>query len=330
MHGVLATTFPESALLPVVEGHLARVVRAFEAEVESRHAPVLKLCRHVERYRGKMLRPTLAIVSGLAVGGQRAVGARHEVIGAVLEMIHMATLVHDDLLDEAEVRRGGATVNAAYGDEAAILLGDYLFSSSFHLCASLGDASLCVTLGSVASDLCAGELLQQEARERVDLREEELTEILRLKTGVLIGAAAELGAREAGGNASVVEALRIFGTRLGIAFQEQDDILDLMGDEERVGKSVGRDLAKGKLTMPVVLARATLSGRDRDQLDAAIRAHDGCAVREAVVRSGGLLRAQQRAEASVDDARAELAALPASDARDLLDAMALAVVRRER
>ncbi|MDA0803407.1 MAG: polyprenyl synthetase family protein [Planctomycetota bacterium] len=328
--GIPAGTLPDSSLHPFIAERLRGVVREFEAELSSPHAPVSRLCRHVERYRGKMLRPTIAIVSGVAAGGSHAVGARHERLGAVLELIHMATLVHDDILDDADVRRGGATVNAEHGVEAAVLLGDYLISSAFHLCSRIGTPSLNEELGRVTSDLCAGELLQQAARDRLDLSEPELEQILRLKTGVLIGAAARTGAREAGASDGVVEAMDRFGTGVGIAFQMQDDVLDLVGSEEAVGKSVGRDLAKGKLTMPVVFARARASNADRASLDRAIQSHDGGATLELVKRSGGLEAARQLATDHVERARAELGRLPASEARDLLDAMALEAIQRTR
>ncbi len=319
-----------SSLQPFIEERLGGVIREFEEELASPHAPVERLCRHVERFRGKMLRPTLAIVSGMAAGGQEVVGARHERLGAVLELIHMATLVHDDILDEADVRRGGKSVNAEHGLDAAVLLGDYLISSAFHLCSRLGESVLNEELGLVTSELCAGELLQQDARDRLDLSEQELVEILRLKTGVLIGAAARIGAREAGAIPAVVRAMDSFGSTIGIAFQMQDDVLDLLGSEADVGKSVGRDLAKGKLTLPVVLARAMAMGEDRASLDEAIRAHDGGAVREVVMATGAIVSARERAAAFVESARKHLEVLNPSEARDVLDAMAVAVISRTR
>ncbi len=323
-------SFPATSLQPLIEERLVGVIREFEEELASPHPPVARLCRHVERYRGKMLRPTLAIVSGLAAGGAAAVGSRHERLGAVLELIHMATLVHDDILDEADVRRGGRTVNAEHGLDAAVLLGDYLISSAFHLCSRLGDPSLNEELGRVTGELCAGELLQQEARDRLDLPEGELVEILRLKTGVLIGAAARTGAREAGGSPTVVRAMEAFGSAIGIAFQMQDDVLDLLGTEADVGKSVGRDLAKGKLTLPLVLARELSGPQGRANLDDAVRAHDAMTVRRLVAATGALEAARDRAAAFVESARLQLRELEPSDAREVLEAMAAAVISRSR
>jgi octaprenyl-diphosphate synthase len=305
---------------------LAEVGRAFERQLASDLPPVNTLCRHVERYRGKMLRPTMVFLCGQAFG---PVGERHVIVAATCEMIHMATLVHDDVLDDAQVRRKGLTVNRLRGNEVAVMLGDYLISNAFHLCSRAGDPGLNLRLGEVTNTLCEGELVQLSHREDLSLDERTYFEIVRRKTAVLIGACCELGARLSGAPEESVVALRRFGEGLGIAFQVQDDLLDLSGREDVVGKSLGRDLEKGKLTLPVIIHLARGTPAQRERTIAAIRARDGAALLAELTAAGALAEARSRAMAMVDAARKELALVPACPARDALDAAALAIVQRD-
>jgi len=305
---------------------LAEVGKAFERQLASDLPPVNTLCRHVERYRGKMLRPTMVFLCGQAFG---PVGERHVIVAATCEMIHMATLVHDDVLDEAEVRRKGHTVNHLRGNEVAVMLGDYLISNAFHLCSRAGDPALNLRLGEVTNTLCEGELVQLSHREDLSLDERTYFEIVRRKTAVLIGACCELGAQLSGAPADAVAALRRFGEGIGVAFQIQDDLLDLEGRQDVVGKSLGRDLEKGKLTLPVIIHLAQASGEVRERTISAIRARDGAALLAELTASGSLVAARSRAVELVAAARAELRHVPAGVSRDALDAAAMAIVHRD-
>ncbi len=305
---------------------LAEVGKAFERQLASDLPPVNTLCRHVERYRGKMLRPTMVFLCGQAFG---PVGERHVIVAATCEMIHMATLVHDDVLDEAEVRRKGHTVNHLRGNEVAVMLGDYLISNAFHLCSRAGDPVLNLRLGEVTNTLCEGELVQLSHREDLSLDERTYFEIVRRKTAVLIGACCELGAQLSGAPADAVAALRRFGEGIGVAFQIQDDLLDLEGRQDVVGKSLGRDLEKGKLTLPVIIHLAQASGEVRERTIEAIRARDGAALLAELTASGSLAAARSRAVELVAAARTELRHVPAGVSRDALDAAALAIVHRD-
>ena len=305
---------------------LAEVGKAFERQLASDLPPVNTLCRHVERYRGKMLRPTMVFLCGQAFG---PVGERHVIVAATCEMIHMATLVHDDVLDEAEVRRKGHTVNHLRGNEVAVMLGDYLISNAFHLCSRAGDPALNLRLGEVTNTLCEGELVQLSHREDLSLDERTYFEIVRRKTAVLIGACCELGAQLSGAPADAVAALRRFGEGIGVAFQIQDDLLDLEGRQDVVGKSLGRDLEKGKLTLPVIIHLAQASGEVRERTIEAIRARDGVALLAELTASGSLAAARSRAVDLVAAARTELRHVPAGLSRDALDAAAMAIVHRD-
>ena len=279
----MTRAFPDTALAADIAAGLARVETLFEQQLSSDFPAVNDLCRHVERYRGKMLRPTLVIVTGLAFTRDgEAIRPEHDIIAATVEMIHMATLVHDDVLDEAEIRRRGETVNFLRGNETAVMLGDYLISNAFHLCSRADDPALNLRLGEVTNTLCEGELVQLSRRHDLSLDANTYFEIVRRKTAVLVGAACELGTRLAGGNTEETAAMRAFGEHLGVAFQIQDDLLDLMGDEATVGKSVGRDLEKGKLTLPMILHIANTRDAARQEALRAIAAKDGAALRAAL------------------------------------------------
>ena len=329
-----AAALTDHPLAPLLAERLEAVGRIFETALVSDVPVVNALCRHVERYRGKMLRPTLVIVSGLAArGAARGADAeapmeRHDTLAAVVEMIHMATLVHDDVLDEADLRRGGATINSLRGNETAVMLGDYLISSAFRLCSTLGDSNLNLALGETTNALCAGEILQLSHRGDMALAESTYFDIVRGKTAVLVGASCRLGARLAGAPEPVCESLGAFGEELGIAFQIQDDVLDLVGDQQVVGKTLGIDLRKGKLTLPMVMHLADCDAVTRTRTLELIRHVDAIAVRDMMERSGAIARARTRATRMVASAKSRLDALPSSAARDLLHLMADAVVDR--
>ncbi len=317
---------------------LEDVVHVFDNQLASELPAVDRLCRHVENYRGKMLRPTLVLLSGLAAAGgdpRRAaasgVDRRHVVVGAVVEMIHMATLVHDDVLDDAEVRRRGDTVNHLWGNEAAVMLGDYLISNSFHLCSKLNDPAINLALGEVTNTLCAGELIQLHHRDDLSLDEPTYFTVVERKTASLIAECCRLGVQLARpDDPGLADAMHEFGRILGVAFQIQDDLLDLTGEEDVVGKSLGRDLEKGKLTLPVIRHLAAVDADARGETLRAIRDRDHEALGAALEHSGAIDSARAAATDLVASAKELLPKLPESAARDLLDLMADAVVQRRR
>ncbi len=344
----------ERTLTPAVEeavrAGLERVRARFEAHLASELPPVTALCRHIERYRGKMLRPTLVLAWGLATHRPpldahhlaRAWTDRHIALGAVCEMIHMATLVHDDVLDEADTRRRGQTVNHLRGNETAVMLGDYLLGAAYHLCSTLDWVEASLLIGQTSVAMCAGELLQLHHRDDYSLDEPTYFEIVERKTAALIGAAARLGAMCSGADAGTCDAAQRFGTHLGVAFQVQDDLLDLTGREATVGKSVGKDLEKGKLTLPLIhhLDAVAPSRRGRSLLlveratgreasaSPAERADAVRALVAALEESGSAEWARAQAARRIAHAKHELAVLPGGPARDLLEYIADAALDR--
>lgn len=334
MHALL--DIPER-LLPVQEfltDRMIEVEQRFDTQLASDLPPVSALCTHIERYHGKMLRPTLVLLCGLATGpGSLALGADHITLAAVTEMVHMATLVHDDVLDGADTRRRGLTVNKLRGNEAAVILGDYLIASSYHLCSQTGSADAALVIGRASMEMCAGELLQLHNRDNLSIDETTYEEIVRRKTGALIGAACRLGAMASGASAAVCDDLDAFGISLGAAFQIQDDLLDLTGRERVVGKSVGLDPKNGKLTLPVIhhLLEASTAQRLATValLDRLARsAPDAEELATALEATGSIEFARDEAGRRVEDACTRLGALPGSDAKELLTLLTRAVVDR--
>jgi len=334
------------ALIPVrqvLAGAIARVESVFETELDSELPPVNRLCRHVERYRGKMLRPTLVLLCGLAAHEQQGDGAdaerlaahlndHHVTVAAVCEMVHMATLVHDDVLDEAGTRRRGDTVNRLHGNEAAVILGDYLIASAYRLCSTV-DTGTALAIGRASQVMCSGELLQLHHRGDFSLDEPTYFEIVERKTAALIGASCELGARHSGAAPERRCAFETYGLRVGTAFQIQDDVLDLAGDESVVGKPLGQDARKGKLTLPVIHHLRTAPGAARGRTlrlleRAALGAAPGAELVAALAETDSMRYASGVARGLITEARAALSGIPQSPALTMLEAMADAVIER--
>jgi len=309
-------------LYETVAPDLAESSRVFRDELVSDQGFISDLCAHVDQFHGKLLRPALLLLTGQACGGVRP---EHHVLAAVVEMVHIATLVHDDVLDEADIRRRAATVNRLWGNERAVLMGDLLFSHAYHLCASIQSQYASRLIGQTAVTLCEGEMMQNVNRENFDLSEREYLDIITRKTASLIGACCRLGARFAGADETWELRMREFGESLGIAFQIVDDVLDLDGDEVEVGKSLGRDVHKGKLTLPLIHYLRTQRPAQQSAMLAVLRGSDPQRYRQVariLATSESLVYANQLAQEYVLSARRILADLPASDARDALDAMA--------
>jgi octaprenyl-diphosphate synthase len=317
-----------ASLTECVAPQLVAVGKLFDQELASDVPCVNTLVKHVSRFRGKMLRPLLVLLTGQACG---KISEAHTVIATVVEMVHMATLVHDDVLDEAELRRKGATINHLRGNEAAVLLGDYLISHSFHLCSSLESQFASRVIGRTTNQVCEGELLQIHNRNNLDLDEETYLQIITHKTAVLCAACCLLGAKFAGADETTIENMRLYGLSLGTAFQIQDDILDIVGDQSTVGKTLGIDVQKGKLTLPMIhfmrtaprehrtLLRSLLEGRDVDKVER---------IRNLILPSQSVNYARDKAKALVDRARGIVSALPESEAKHILDVMAEFVITR--
>lgn len=317
---------------------LARVEAKIGEAVASNETVVQDLVRQASKYHGKMLRPMLVVLSGMAARGAGSAsddraGDEHVTLGAVVELIHLSTLVHDDVLDEADERRGSTTINRLAGNEAAVILGDYLFSAAYRLCGTLKDPETTVVIGRTAMALCSGELLQLHNRGNLELNDELYDRMIYLKTGSLIETACERGASAAGGAPWQVRALSVYGSHIGSAFQIQDDVLDLTGEERVVGKPLGRDAELGKLTLPVIHHLSAASAGERERTMALLakgRGVERAALVERLKGTGSIEYAREQARSLVADAKASLRSLDDTPARRVLELMADAVVSRER
>ena len=318
-----------------IETELADVENRFAAELLSDLPCVNRLVDHIEQYRGKMLRPRLVLTSALASApGANTVNDGHRLLATVVEMVHMATLVHDDILDEARLRRRGLTVNQLEGNETAVMLGDYLISHAYHLCSSMGRDSISRAISETTNTVCEGELLQLANRGNWMLDEPTYFEIIRRKTASLCGACCRLSSVLSGVNGETTDCLTEFGEKVGIAFQIVDDLLDLMGREDTVGKTLGRDLDKGKLTLPLIRHLATADPQARRLLLEVLEGPDGPEpsqldeLRDAVARGDAVDYARDWARRLVDQAKGALVHLSDTPARVLLARMAEAVLTR--
>jgi len=317
-----------ATLYEPVAADLEKVCRLFDDELFSDLPFVNALCARVRQYRGKMLRPALLLLSAKACG---KLTDEHLTLAAVVEMVHMATLVHDDVLDDADVRRKRTTINRMEGNEAAILLGDYLISHAFHLCSALDSQYASQLIGATTNTVCEGELQQVHRRGDDNLTVDDYLDIISAKTAALTGACCRLGAHYAGASARAVDGLERYGLSVGIAFQITDDVLDIVGTEERMGKTLGRDLEKHKLTLPVIHCLREAPA----ELQRSLRAHlaaprpqrqELARYLQATDSIGYALRA---ARGHVQTAVAALAVLPLSDARETLECMAQMILERE-
>ncbi len=304
------------------------------ADITRTHAPyVIRLVEHTRGFGGKRLRPALVMLAGRAVDDAK-VGETHARVGAVVELIHTATLVHDDILDGALVRRGRSTLHRLEGVEVSVLLGDFLLASAYAEAAALEDRLASRYLSQVTRDVCQGEVLQIHNRGNLDLSMDEYLEIIEKKTAVLYRAACEVGARYAGGSDEDVHALATYGLELGMAFQIVDDVLDLIGDERVVGKSLGTDLARGKLTLPLIHFLENGPKDDvayvRTALDAGRGAQESSAIRERVTAAGSVEYATAQARARLDRATSALDGFRDSPAVTILRSVADYVIARRR
>ena len=297
-------------------------------ELRSENPYVSDILEHSTRFRGKRLRPMLLLLVAKACGGIRQ---DHKTLAAVVEMIHLATLVHDDVLDDAETRRHVATVNARWNNETSVLFGDYLFTHSFHLASSLETTYACRRIGYSTNVVCEGELSQIKERGNLDLTEDAYFRIIDGKTAELTALCGHLGAKYAQADESTIVAMERYGRSLGLAFQIADDVLDLMGNEKKTGKTLGSDLDKQKLTLPLIRLLATASEADAVEVRRLLSQPDE-STRERLTpffsRSDAFEYTSKRAQGLAAEARQQLDGLPNSPAKRILSEIADFAVQR--
>jgi octaprenyl-diphosphate synthase len=308
--------------LDAVFAELARIVRSDFPMIEDVNA-------HLLRIRGKLFRPTLLL---LAARASDRMAPRKLTLGACVELIHVATLVHDDSVDHSPLRRGQPTVNALFSHQVAVIMGDYLYSRAMIELVNQGDVEPLRIMSRVTNEMTVGEMRELEAYDALDYSEAAYTRLIQAKTASLISGACEVGAVDA--PAEQRQLLRRYGLLLGMAFQITDDVLDYTETERVTGKPSGLDLKEHKITLPLIAALPRMSEGERARVSALMGEPEPDddlvgTVMELVHERGGVEAARAQAQAYAEQAMDALATLPRNPARDALaDGIAYAVERR--
>jgi octaprenyl-diphosphate synthase len=313
---------PVRADLDAVFEELGRVVRSDFPMIEDVNA-------HLLRIRGKLFRPTLLLLASRAVD---RFGPGKVTLGACVELIHVATLVHDDSVDHSVLRRGQPTVNALFSHQVAVIMGDYLYSRAMIELVNLGNLDALRIMSRVTNEMTVGEMRELEAYDALDYSEEAYNRLIQAKTGSLMSGACELGAVDA--PAEQRQALRRYGMLLGMAFQVTDDVLDYTETEQVTGKPSGQDLKEHKITLPLIAALPAMTAAERAGVARVMGdpVPDGAAVATVigiVHERGGVEAARARAQGYAEQAATALERLPSGPARDVLgDGITYAIERR--
>jgi octaprenyl-diphosphate synthase len=305
-------------LQKTIGADMAAVDRVMRESLTSEVALIRQVADYIVTGGGKRLRPALLLLTAGATGYR---GSDHHVLAAVVEMIHTATLLHDDVVDESDMRRGHATANAQFGNAASVLVGDFLYSRAFQMMVGQGRLRTLQILAEATNVIAEGEVLQLMHAGNTDLTEHAYLEVIQRKTAKLFEAAARLGAMLGEASSEREDALARYGMHLGTAFQLVDDVLDYSGTPESIGKNLGDDLAEGKMTLPLIRAMATGNVEDANLIRHAISGGgltDFAPVMAALQRTGALAYAKSCAEGEVRRAASCLTGLPDSPYRENL------------
>ncbi|WP_372723548.1 polyprenyl synthetase family protein [Immundisolibacter sp.] len=323
------TTTSLAHLLAPAAADMASVNSLIEQRLHSAVPTVDQMSGYIIHGGGKRLRPVMAVLAARACGYR---GSQHCLLAAIVEFIHTATLLHDDVVDESSLRRGQATANSRFGNGLSVLVGDFLYSRSFQMMVELGSPAVMDVLATATNQISEGEVLQYLNRRNPLATPEQCLAIARSKTATLFEAAARCGALISGQEPTVQDALADYGLHFGLAYQLVDDLLDYRGDAARIGKNLGDDLADGSPTLPLVYAMQQGTPAQADLLRAAISG-DGVsdlgAVAAAIESTGAIAYTAALAQTYVDRAQAALAGLPDSPAREALLGLARFAVSRD-
>ncbi len=247
-----------------VEPFLAKVTDRLLQQANQFDPQIVPYAQYALNGSGKHLRPTLVALAAASLG---EVKDDHATVAVIIEMVHLATLVHDDIMDEAEIRRGQLTLASHWGNEIAVLFGDCLFARALELAAGFPTPEVCRAVATATNTVCAGEILQTQSRRKFQVSRDDYFRVIGMKTGELFTLSCDLAAFLSGATPGQRRALGQFGAAFGTAYQVYDDCVDLFGTEAQAGKSLGTDLEKGKLTWPLLLAWERATAEDRSRLE---------------------------------------------------------------
>ena len=302
---------PLDPFLQAVAARLGEQIQAFDSDLAC-------YAEYALTGQGKQLRPALV---GLAAGATGKLNDSHITVAVIIEMVHLATLVHDDVMDEAEIRRGKLTLASNWGNDIAVLFGDCLFAHALKLAASFPTPEICRAVASATNTVCSGEILQTRNRSNFNLTQAEYFRIMEMKTAELFALSCDLAALLAGGTAAQRLAMRQFGLAFGTAYQIYDDCLDLFGTEAQAGKSLGTDLVKGKMTLPLLVLRERANDADRAELQRLlVKWEPGSLPKVAALlrRHEALTPSRETIHQYLNGARRSIASLPESAGRATL------------
>jgi octaprenyl-diphosphate synthase len=318
-------------VMKLIEQDLAKLELSIQRLVTTRVSFIKEIVTYIIKAGGKRVRPILLILSARLSGYEADL---HISYAAIIEFIHTATLLHDDVVDNAKTRRGNSTVNTVWGNEPSVLVGDFLYSKSFELMAEDGNHEVLRTISKATTALSEGEILELLKTSDAETTEEEYFEVIGNKTAVLFSAACEIGALLGQTSSEKREALRRFGYDLGIAFQLKDDILDYTSYDAILGKNVGTDLKEGKVTLPLIHALESANERDRTfarkVLDKPnMTQRDFERVRKIILKHGGIEYTASMTTKHIDAAKACLQVFGPSPYKDALLTLANQMLKRE-
>ena len=317
-------------VLNLLNEDIGRVEEQFREDLTSRVPLIRKVGEYVLASGGKRVRPMLLLLSARLAGYQ---GGSHIGLASVVEFIHTATLLHDDVVDSAVLRRGQESANAIWGNEASVLVGDFLFAKSFSIMVREGNLEILKTLSDATTQMAEGEVLQLINTSDVDLDESSYIEVVQNKTAVLLSAASRCGAILGGCSPEEEEALAAYGMDLGIAFQFMDDALDYVADQTEFGKECGHDLLEGKVTLPLIHTLNQCSTAERNRIAEIIEQvelpqDDLKYVIDLIHSYDGITYTRQRAKVLIDAAKSHLGRFPASPAKEAMQRLADYIVSR--
>ncbi len=307
---------------------MAAVDAVIRARLHSDVTLVQQVAEYIVNAGGKRLRPALVLLAAGALGYR---GTHHRDLAAIIELIHTSTLLHDDVVDESDLRRGRQTANALFGNAASVLVGDFLYSRTFQMMVEVGDMRVMSVLSAATNVIAEGEVLQLMNCHDADVDELRYLQVIRYKTAKLFEAAAQLGAIIGGASPEIEQSMADYGMHLGTAFQLIDDVLDYSGAEVETGKHLGDDLAEGKPTLPLIYVMQHGSAEQAACVRRAIETggrDDFPAVLAAIRATGALEHASKQAQAEADLAVNAILSLPASTYKDSLLELPLFAVAR--
>ncbi len=297
--------------LELINPHLYTVEERIRAQARVFDPAVEGYISYVCDKGGKRLRPALALLAGGATG---KISSSHVDLAVIVELIHVATLVHDDIMDGAELRRDQPTANAKWGNAISVLLGDCLFAHALRLATGFSNTDICRRIADAAAEVCSGEIIQTQRRFDLKLSVTDYYRIIEMKTAALFSVACELGAFISEASPGVISALKTFGGKVGTAYQIYDDCLDLAGTEEETGKTLGTDIRKGKFTLPVLLLMQSQNLDVSSLRDLLLKEEnvDEEKLAEMIDRAGAMKGAAQVALRLLTEAKQSLEVVPAN------------------